>query len=131
MSRAAILPQSRICPSADLPRREFLRMVAPRRLRAKVEREGVARVILSRSQAAPAALAALVLAGCQPAVTQPDPAALSPIVLRYLPAGADPAEVLQGADGCYWYLYDGPLESTYVPLRTPEERFVCEVAQTA
>ena len=28
-------------------------------------------------------------------------------------------------DGCYWYRYVGPVETTYLPLRTIEERPIC------
>ena len=32
-------------------------------------------------------------------------------------------------DGCYWYLHRGPVESTYIPLLTREQRMICTVAQ--
>nr|WP_254437326.1 hypothetical protein [Ruegeria arenilitoris] len=28
-------------------------------------------------------------------------------------------------DGCYWYRYVGPVETTYLPLRTIEGRPIC------
>ncbi len=28
-------------------------------------------------------------------------------------------------DGCYWYRYVGPVETTYLPLRTAEGRPIC------
>ncbi len=32
---------------------------------------------------------------------------------------------LREEDGCYWYLYDGPVESTLLPLRSAEGRPIC------
>lgn len=31
-------------------------------------------------------------------------------------------------DGCYWYLHDGPVESTLLPLRTPQGNPICTQA---
>lgn len=28
-------------------------------------------------------------------------------------------------DGCYWYRHEGPVETTYLPLRTTEGRPIC------
>ena len=28
-------------------------------------------------------------------------------------------------DGCYWYQWAGPVETTYLPLRTREGRLIC------
>ncbi|MFD2855951.1 hypothetical protein ACFSZS_15885 [Seohaeicola zhoushanensis] len=28
-------------------------------------------------------------------------------------------------DGCYWYRYVGPVETTYLPLRTRDGRPIC------
>lgn len=33
-------------------------------------------------------------------------------------------------DGCYWYLHNGPVESTWLPLRTNEGRPICTQAAT-
>lgn len=32
-------------------------------------------------------------------------------------------------DGCYWYRHEGPVETTYLPLRTTEGRPICTRAQ--
>ena len=32
-------------------------------------------------------------------------------------------------DGCYWYRYDGPVETTMLPLRTVDGRPICAVAR--
>ncbi len=31
-------------------------------------------------------------------------------------------------DGCYWYLHDGPVESTLLPLRTTQGNPICTQA---
>jgi len=33
-------------------------------------------------------------------------------------------------DGCYWYLHEGPVESTLLPLRTTKGNPICTRAQT-
>ena len=33
--------------------------------------------------------------------------------------------VLRPEDGCYWYRHVGPVETTMLPLRTPEGRTIC------
>ena len=43
---------------------------------------------------------------------------------------AAPGQNLNGVkimpeDGCYWYRYVGPVETTYLPLRTVEGRPIC------
>lgn len=35
---------------------------------------------------------------------------------------------LMPADGCYWYEHQGPVETTLLPLRTPEGRPICAAA---
>ncbi len=32
---------------------------------------------------------------------------------------------LDPEDGCYWYLYDGPVETTLLPLRSKSGRRIC------
>lgn len=43
---------------------------------------------------------------------------------------ADPSQNLAAVrlnpeDSCYWYRYDGPIETTMLPLRTREGRPIC------
>ena len=38
---------------------------------------------------------------------------------------------LSPEDGCYWYLHDGPVESTMLPLRTTKGNPICTQASTA
>ncbi len=40
------------------------------------------------------------------------------------------AVVLRPEDGCYWYRYDGPVETTLLPLRTAKGSPICTRAQT-
>ena len=35
------------------------------------------------------------------------------------------AVVLRPEDGCYWYRHRGPVETTFLPLRTVEGRPIC------
>jgi len=48
---------------------------------------------------------------------------------------ADPKQNLRQVkvlpeDGCFWYLHNGPVESTLLPLRTPAGAPICTKAQT-
>lgn len=36
---------------------------------------------------------------------------------------------LMPEDGCYWYQHEGPVETTMLPLRTPEGRPICTAAE--
>lgn len=38
---------------------------------------------------------------------------------------------LKEADGCYWYLYSGPVETTELPLRNVDGRPICTRAPTS
>lgn len=76
-------------------------------------------------------LAVLALAACA-APTVDDSGA--PLPLEDLPEGlaeaAAPGQDLSNIiilpeDGCYWYLYVGPVETTRLPLRTPAGRPIC------
>ena len=31
-------------------------------------------------------------------------------------------------DNCFWYLHEGPVESTWLPLRTPKGNPICQAA---
>nr|WP_227420084.1 hypothetical protein [Roseitranquillus sediminis] len=45
--------------------------------------------------------------------------------------GQDLQSTRLGPDGCYWYLYNGPVETTSLPLRTVEGRTICTSASPA
>jgi hypothetical protein len=76
----------------------------------------------------PAAL--LLLSACVQTATS-DPTA--PQILTEIPepvrAAAAPfqslAVVERRPDGCYWYQHTGPVETTFLPLRTVEGRPIC------
>lgn len=38
---------------------------------------------------------------------------------------------LREEDGCYWYRYTGPVETTLLPLRTVDGRSICTEAGSA
>jgi hypothetical protein len=37
---------------------------------------------------------------------------------------------LRPEDGCYWYRHEGPVETTFLPLRTAEGRPICTRPQS-
>lgn len=74
-------------------------------------------------------LALLGLSACGPsATTQTDegtphtlPESVSSIAAPY----QDFASAHIKSDGCYWYRHEGPVETTDLPLRTPEGNPIC------
>ena len=78
--------------------------------------------------AAPAMLLAL-LAGCVTPTPEGETEALSEEVLALAAPGQNTTDVRLESDGCYWYRYEGPVETTYLPLMTRDDRMICVVAQ--
>jgi hypothetical protein len=77
------------------------------------------------------ALGALLLSGCVAAPTpEGQTAELSPEVLALVAPGQNLSNVRIESDGCYWYLYRGPVETTYLPVLTREGRMICTRPQT-
>ncbi len=37
---------------------------------------------------------------------------------------------LNADDNCFWYLHDGPVERTWLPLRTANGNPICQAAET-
>ena len=83
-----------------------------------------------RPLALPAAL--LTLGACAATVDQT--AQGEPVFIEELPASvvalAEPNQDLTAVrllpqDGCYWYRYTGPVETTMLPLRTAEGERIC------
>ena len=77
-------------------------------------------------------VAVLVLAACTPVME--DGADQSPGFIEELPekvvALAAPSQDLSAVrlrpdDGCYWYQHVGPVETTMLPLLTPDGRPIC------
>ncbi|QIE43302.1 hypothetical protein G5B39_14770 (plasmid) [Rhodobacteraceae bacterium SC52] len=74
----------------------------------------------------------LALAACDVPITSSDPTEVA--YIETLPDGvialAAPNQNLQAVkvlpeDGCYWYLHDGPVEATLLPLRSRDGRPIC------
>lgn len=77
----------------------------------------------------------LALAACAAPV---DEGATGPAFLEELPEGLAEAAapnqdltrvIIEPGDGCYWYQYTGPVETTFLPLRTPDGRPICSRPQ--
>ena len=73
----------------------------------------------------------LGLAGCasESVSTGPNSETFAPLPDAVL-AIAAPSQNLQAArldpdDGCYWYRHTGPVETTWLPLRTAEGNPIC------
>ncbi|WP_224815258.1 hypothetical protein [Hasllibacter sp. MH4015] len=77
-----------------------------------------------------AACASLALAGCVTPTPEGQVEELPDEVLALVAPGQDPSSARLEPDGCYWYLHRGPVESTYIPLLTREQRMICVVAQS-
>ncbi|MGI3186982.1 hypothetical protein [Nioella aestuarii] len=89
-----------------------------------------------------AALMPLLLTACAEPVPEDDGLPGLPVeITEEIIALVDPSQSLASVrilpeDGCYWYRYSGPVETTYLPLRTAEGRRICseraaEIAATA
>lgn len=73
------------------------------------------------------ALAAVIgLAACgAPPTPEGETETLGPEVLALVAPGQNTTDVRIESDGCYWYRYEGPVEITYLPLLTVEDRMIC------
>ncbi|WP_323764804.1 hypothetical protein [Marinovum sp.] len=73
--------------------------------------------------------ALLLLAACDETTTQARPIAVMPLPesVRELAApGQDLSTAyLRREDGCFWYRYDGPVETTDLPLRATGGAPIC------
>ena len=78
------------------------------------------------------ALSLSALAGCTVAAIAPEPAGpTQDAVLEQIRMMAAPDQNLdtiefRAEDGCYWYWYDGPVERTRLPVRTPGGAPICQ-----
>lgn len=78
-----------------------------------------------------AALMPLLLTACAEPVPEDDGLPGLPVeITEELIAMVEPTQSLASVrvlpeDGCYWYRYSGPVETTYLPLRTTEGRRIC------
>ncbi|MBF9032515.1 hypothetical protein HKCCE3408_19120 [Rhodobacterales bacterium HKCCE3408] len=71
----------------------------------------------------PAAL--LALSGCVTTTPEGEFAEVSDEVRQIAAPGQNLSAVRLQDDGCYWWLYEGPVETTYIPLETREGRLIC------
>ncbi|WP_071674639.1 hypothetical protein [Nioella nitratireducens] len=68
-----------------------------------------------------------LLAGCVGTSSTPTSRDQVPqAVWARVPASTPLDELLQGPDGCFWYLRYGPLETVWVPVRDEESIPVCD-----
>ncbi len=70
-----------------------------------------------------------LISACSTTPPPPDDGTLAELP-EEVAAIADPAQDLSvvridPVDGCYWYQYRGPVETTFLPLRTSEGRAIC------
>lgn len=74
----------------------------------------------------------LLVAAC--ATVPADDPAVDPTIVKELPEGVravvgpnqDLSVVrIKPEDGCYWYQWTGPVETTFLPLRTADGRMIC------
>ena len=73
-----------------------------------------------------AGLCVLSLGGCVGTSTTPTSRDQVPALVWARVPGSTPLnELLQGPDGCFWYLRHGPLETVWVPVRDSESIPVC------
>jgi len=68
----------------------------------------------------------LTLSACVGTSTTPTNRDAVPAVWDRVPASTPLEELLQGPDGCFWYLRHGPLETVWVPVRDGETIPVCD-----
>lgn len=75
----------------------------------------------------------MVLSGCVAAGSSPEDRPLPPLPEEVVAVAAPWQDLttarLMPEDGCYWYQHAGPVETTMLPLRTPEGRPICAAAE--
>jgi hypothetical protein len=73
-----------------------------------------------------AGLAALMgLSACVSTTPEGQTAELSEEVRALAAPGQDLTQVRLESDGCYWYRYEGRVETTFLPLMTRDNRMIC------
>ena len=73
-----------------------------------------------------AVMAALLpLSACVTATPEGQTEVLSDAVIDLAGPDQDLRNVRLQDDGCYWWLYEGVVETTYIPLETADGRFIC------
>jgi hypothetical protein len=69
--------------------------------------------------------AALALSACVSTTPEGQTAELSEEVRALAAPGQDLTQVRLESDGCYWYRYEGRVETTFLPLMTRDNRMIC------
>jgi hypothetical protein len=78
-----------------------------------------------------AGLAAILgLSACVTTTPEGQTEELSEDVRALAAPGQDLTQVRIESDGCYWYRYEGPVEVTFLPLMTRDNRMICVRAPT-
>ncbi len=60
-----------------------------------------------------------------PSTPEGETVSLPPEVLAVLAPGQAIDTARIESDGCYWVEHRGPVETTYIPLKTRDDRLVC------
>lgn len=74
-------------------------------------------------------LAVLALPACVATTPEGQTEELSEQVRALAAPGQDLTQVRLESDGCYWYRYEGPVETTFLPLLTRDDRMICVRAE--
>jgi hypothetical protein len=74
---------------------------------------------------------ALGLSACSTTTPPGETEELSQQVRDLAAPGQDLMQVRLESDGCYWYRYEGPVETTFLPLLTRDDRMICVRAPTS
>jgi hypothetical protein len=67
----------------------------------------------------------LGISACVTTTPEGESEELSEEVRALAAPGQNLSEVRLESDGCYWYRYEGPVETTFLPLLTREDRMIC------
>lgn len=71
-----------------------------------------------------------LVSACAVSMTEPQDASPTPSIPEEVIAISGPNQDLMSAflrpeDNCYWYMHNGPVERTPLPLRTADNRPIC------
>jgi len=73
-----------------------------------------------------AGLAAMLgMMGCVSTTPEGETEELSEEVRALAAPGQDLSQVRIESDGCYWYRYEGRVETTFLPVMTRDNRMIC------
>ena len=69
--------------------------------------------------------AILALSACVSTTPEGQTEQVSEEVRALAAPGQDLTQVRLESDGCYWYRYEGRVETTFLPLMTRDNRMIC------